>query len=65
MHLVREVILGHGEEAAVEVDEAGVGESGAMKGQTRDPVVAVELADGLGEHRPPKCAAPAGVAPSW
>uniref|UniRef100_J3NF28 Uncharacterized protein n=1 Tax=Oryza brachyantha TaxID=4533 RepID=J3NF28_ORYBR len=60
--LVREVVLGHGEEAAVEVDEAGVGDAGAVRGvdeaaeaarveerEAGDAGVAVELADGLGE----------------
>ncbi|KAF7063222.1 hypothetical protein CFC21_069743 [Triticum aestivum] len=64
--LVREVVLGHGEEAAVEVDEAGVGDAGAVgrvdkaagaarveQSQPRDARVAVELANGLRENRPP------------
>ncbi|BAT00113.1 Os07g0154201, partial [Oryza sativa Japonica Group] len=61
--VVGEVVLGHGEEAAVVVDEAGVGDADAPgrvehaaeraraeQQKPRDAGVAVELADGLGEH---------------
>ncbi|GER42724.1 Glutamate-1-semialdehyde 2,1-aminomutase [Striga asiatica] len=64
LEVVREVVFGHGEEAAVEEDEAGVGESGAVGGveevesgagleeeETGQAEVAVELADGFGEER--------------
>ncbi|GER45101.1 protein kinase superfamily protein [Striga asiatica] len=60
--VVGEVVLGHGEEAGVEEDEAGVGDAGAVsgvdeaeeaagveEGEAGDAGVAVELADGFGE----------------
>jgi hypothetical protein len=60
-------LLGHGQETAVEVDKAGVGDpratgrvdepaqlAGVEQRQTRDPGVPVQLADGLGEHGPPQ-----------
>jgi len=60
--VVGEVVLGHGEEVAVEVDEAGVSDARSRRGideaargarveqgEARDPGVAVELANGLGE----------------
>jgi hypothetical protein len=60
--VVGQVVLGHGEESAVEVDEARVGDAGAARRvdeaargarveecEARDARVAVQLADGLGE----------------
>jgi hypothetical protein len=60
-------LLGHGQETAVEVDKAGVGDpraagrvnepaqlAGVEQRQARDLGVPVQLADGLGEHGPPQ-----------